>query len=199
MPPTFSCREIGNAPRSLPRNRQLWFVVLGIALTCTTGKPVFLPNMLLFSKTVGIVGAWRCCRIHPESQISRLSFSACRPWPVEIRYPNIVCHTRSFFHSPLCCRVYLACHFGVFSVRFRLSRFVGTIYCPHAHYIQPAPLLPGLSASILAEIGHLGSELLVEWVTQVLIRAVISSLLLAVPDSYDDRLDGKKDPKVYIR
>lgn len=89
--PTFSCREIGNAPR-LPRNRQLWFVV---ALACTTGEPVSLPDMLLSSKTVGTVGTWRCCRIHPESQISRLSFSACRPWPVEIQYPNAVCHTQS--------------------------------------------------------------------------------------------------------
>ena len=35
--------------------------------------------------------------------------------------------------------------------------------------------------------------------TQVLIRTVISSLLLAVRGSYDHRLDRKKDPKVYIR
>lgn len=35
--------------------------------------------------------------------------------------------------------------------------------------------------------------------TEVLIRIVISSLLLAVPGSYGHRLDGKKDPKVYIR
>jgi len=173
MPPTFLCREIGNAPRSMPRNRRLWFVVLGIALTCTAGHPVFLPDMLLSSKTVGFVGLWRSCRFHPESQISRLSFSACRPWPVE-----------TLKHSAPYTALFYIPHFVVECISCILSRClfgeILTLKVCGNHLLSTRALYSARSASLrvvsidlgrdrlptLDEIGHLGSELLVEWVTQ---------------------------------